>query len=130
MSSPQIRRLIDIHQLPMLDESSLKPFCAEHHQAVLFFPGDPSKYPEANDVAMVLPELLKVFRGLAAGVIAASDELALQRHFGFTRWPCLVFLREGQVMGIISEMQNWEDYLQQVLQILTGKPSRIATITV
>ena len=129
MPSPQLRRLTELHRFPLLDEHNVSHFCSEHDLVVLFFAGDPGKYPEANDVAMILPELLKSFQGLAAGLIAPAAEQSLQRHFGFARWPSLVFLRNRQVLGIISEMQNWEDYLHQIQQLLSASSSRIATVT-
>lgn len=129
MPSPQLRRLTEVHHLPLLDQHNLDSFIRSHHLCVLFFAGNPEKYPEANDVAMVLPELLKAFGEMQGAVIAPSDEIMLQKLFVFSRWPSLVFVREGQMLGVISEIQNWHDYLIQIQGIIANN-NRIATVTV
>ena len=60
---------------------------------VLFFAGDPNRFHDTTDVAVVFPELVKAFEGkLRPGVVAADAGQALQQYYGFTAWPALVFL--------------------------------------
>ncbi|TGD74328.1 hydrogenase [Mangrovimicrobium sediminis] len=118
MPSPIVENMLERHGYPRLDEAALAPFLAAHPRAVLFFCAEPQKYPESNDVAMVLPELVKEFDGLAAAIVAADFEQALQARFDFTVWPALAFFNEGNYCGAITGIQNWEDYLQRIPALL------------
>ena len=70
MRSPQLQRLVDVNEIPVLDEAGIEAFAQQHPQVMLFFSEDPDRYPEANDVAMVVPELVKAFPGhLAAAIV-------------------------------------------------------------
>ena len=92
---------------------------------MLFFTGDPTKFREANDVAVILPELVQAFQGLLRpAVVARSVEVKLQMHYGFKAWPALVFLRDGGYLGTITGVQNWTDYLQKIQFLLASEPSR------
>jgi len=125
MPSPLIRNMVEQYAYPVLDADSLEVFCAEHHEVVLFFAENPTQYPESNDVAMILPELVKAFSGrLQAALIAQSAERALQARYGFGTWPALVFLRDGQYLGVITQVQNWDDYLREIQGLLDSAPVR------
>lgn len=125
MTATSVHRLHEQYGLPLLDEHDVDGFLSQHEHCVLFFSGDPKRYPESNDVAVVLPELIKVFGDrLTAAVIAGSAEKTLQARYGFSCWPALVFLRRGQYMGAITRIQNWNDYIQEVQRILASEPSR------
>ena len=125
MRSPQLQRLVDVNQLPVLDEAGIEEFAHAHPQIMLFFSEDPDRYPEANDVAMVVPELVKAFPGqLQAAIVDEQVERELKLKYGFRRWPALVFLRGDGYLGAITEMQNWDDYLRQVHAIITAEVSR------
>lgn len=123
MSSPQIKRLTERHHYPVLNENSLDAFAAEQEHLVLFFSEDPVKFPESNDVAMVLPELVKAFDGrLTAALVDQQAQHALQSRYGFNQWPALVFLRRGEYLGAITQIQNWEDYLRETERLLQSEP--------
>ena len=125
MPSSLIENMISQYQYPVLDEASLDAFIQSHHQCVLFFTEDPVRFPESNDVAMILPELVKQYNGqFDAAVIAQSAQRNLQTRYGFNEWPSLVFLRQGQYLGTVSRVQDWMVYLQLIDQILTAEPRR------
>ena len=123
MPSPQIRRLTERHHFPVLNENSLDDFAATQEHLVLFFSEDPVKFPESNDVAMVLPELVKAFDSrLTAALIDLEAQHTLQSRYGFNQWPALVFLRRGEYLGAITQIQNWEDYLRETERLLQAEP--------
>lgn len=126
---PLIARLIDDFGYPHLAGSDLAAFTDAPGDAVLFCAGDPVQYPEALDVAVVLPELLRAFPGrLRAGVVTAEQAPALQARFGFNRWPTLVFLRGGEYVGMLSGIQDWSVYLARIRELLDAAPSRPLSI--
>ncbi|MBD3618986.1 MAG: hydrogenase-1 expression HyaE [Chromatiales bacterium] len=125
MSSPLIERLTTELGYPRVDTESLNEFLDAHAHSVLFFAGDPAKYPEANDVAVVLPELVRHFAGrLAPALVADEDEARLQALYGFESWPALVFLRGREYLGSICRIRDWSDYLQTIEALLQGPPKR------
>jgi hydrogenase-1 operon protein HyaE len=115
--------MLDTHGYPVVDEAGLEPFLATHGEVVLFFSEDPRQFPESDDVAMILPELVEAFGGrFQAALVDREAEQALQRRFGFATWPSLVFLRNGRYLGVVSRVQNWEDYLRLIGEILESDP--------
>jgi hydrogenase-1 operon protein HyaE len=125
MSAPLIDALIERHGLPLVDEIGLDAFVADRTHSLLFLVGDPVKYPEALDVAVILPELIKAFAGrFQAAVIAPESEQALQARFGFSRWPALVLLRGDAYVGAITRVRNWDEYLFELSRLLDTEPSR------
>lgn len=123
MSHPLIRRLHDEFGYPELTLDSHDEFVAPDRVGVLFFAGDPKRYKETTDVAVVLPELVAAFGDrLRPAVVARTDEIALQKHYGFRAWPSLVFVRSGGYLGTVSRMKNWSEYLEEISELLTAEP--------
>ena len=131
MSSVLIRKLYEECGYPLLDQTTLDPFLAANDDVVLFFSERPENYPEANDVAVILPELMKQFEGrLRAAVIAPGSQHNLQKRYGFLRWPALVFLRRGEYLGAITQMKDWSEYLIEIERLLASESARAPGIGV
>lgn len=125
MSSSLLESLTEQEGYPLLDEASLPGFLEEGANRVLFFTGDPAKHPETLDVAVILPELMKVFGDRCrAGVVGRAAEESLQRRFGFSAWPALVFLRGDRYLGSIERVKDWAVYLSEIDRLLSAEPSR------
>lgn len=125
MSSALIERLQREFQYPTVDASNLNEFLQAHACTVLFFTEEPSRFPETNDVAVVLPELVKAFPAqLTPAIVARSDEKKLQSLYGFQSWPALVFLRGQNYLGAITGIQDWGVYLDEIKTLLAAEPSR------
>ena len=112
---------------------TLDTFLQTPGNAVIFIWSDPIRFPESLDVAVVLPELQRHFsQGGAArfaiGVVTADSEDAIARRFGAQRRPSLVFLRDGQYVGTVDGMLDWDVYVGQVQQALDTAPRRAPTV--
>ena len=128
LRSPHLRRLVEHHGFPCLTAETVDAFVADGTVA-LFFAGDPARYPEANDVAVVLPELAAAFFGrFRVALVAPGAEKALQGRYGVTVWPTLVFLRQGGQLGTIPRMRDWAEYLREIAALLECKPTPIPLI--
>lgn len=124
MFSPLVQNMIEHHGYPVLSEATLADFLASSGEVVLFFTENAGKFPETNDVAMILPELVKAFgERFTAAVPALADQRRLQLHYGFREWPTLVFLRHGDYLGAVSRVQDWNVYLAEINHILACEPS-------
>lgn len=129
-ATPLIDRLTEELNYPLLNLTNIDDFLSENEFSVLFFTEDIRRFPETNDVAVVLPELLTVFPNLTPAVISRDDEKKMQSLYGFRSWPALVFMRREQYLDAITGIQDWSEYLSRIKSILTSEPSRPLSIGV
>ena len=129
MRSPLIQALVDKHHYVLLTQDNVDDFLQAHEDVVLLFTNNPKQFPESNDVAVVLPELMQLFPGrLAPAVVDESAEVALQQRYTFSKWPALVFLRRGDYLGVITKMQNWSDFKTEIDRILATTSGKVPSI--
>ncbi|MGB0663215.1 MAG: hypothetical protein ACPGMR_05440 [Pontibacterium sp.] len=124
MSSPLIERLTEELQYPLLDQENFDDFIKNAPFSVLFFTEAPKRFPESNDVAVILPELVKHFSQLTPAVISRDHEKKLQGRYNFNVWPALVFLKEGRYLATITKVQDWDVYMAEIGSILALEPKR------
>lgn len=123
MPSQLIRAMCATHGYPVLTEETIDDYLHEHEDVVLFFTENPTHFLESDDVAVILPELMKLFGGrLAAAVIDKESERALHKRYNFKGWPSLVFLRRGQYLGVITRIKDWDIYIREFERILNSDP--------
>lgn len=122
---PLVCRLVEAHGARWVTPETLAEFAAQPGDQVLFFSGDPVRFPEGLDVAVVLPELQRSFPGrFGIGAVARAGEDAVAAAYGVQRWPSLVFLRDGRYVATIAGMLDWTDYLARVAEALDTAPRR------
>lgn len=128
-TSPLVWRLADSFGATWVDADNIDAWAREGGDRVLLFAGDPVRFPEGLDVAVVLPELQRSFPGrFAIGVVPRHLEEALARRYGSQRWPTLLFLRDGDYVTTLSGMHDWDVFVQRFEQALTSPKSRAPTI--
>lgn len=125
-----IAQVAACHGLPIVDVVSLEAFLApqpgEPEAKLLLFTGDPVRFPEANDVAVILPELVDAFAGcLGAAIIAREAEAALMQRFGVKVLPSLVLTRQGECLRVIAKIQDWSVYLERIGGMLAEAASAV-----
>ena len=126
---PLVERLLARPATQLVDHRTLDAWLEVAGDGVLFFSGDPVRFPEGTDVAVVLPELRAALGdGLRIGVVARADEDAVAGRLGVQHWPCLVFLRDGAYLGTVAGMRDWDVFLREVAQVLAAAPRRLPTI--
>ncbi len=125
MPSPLIDALTVKHGFASVNERNLDDFLHAHPESVLFLPGDSERLVESDDVAVILPEILKQFGGrLAPALVEKPAERALQLRYRFNAFPALVFCRRESYLGAISRVLDWQDYLAAIAEILAREPSQ------
>ena len=128
-AAPLVARLVEVHGARWIGRDALDAFLAEPGDRVLFFHGDPVRFPEVLDVAVVLPELQRAFPGrFQVGVVPRADEDAVAARFAANRWPSLLFLRDGRYVTLVAGMLDWTDYVARVAEALALPPSRVPGI--
>lgn len=127
MSHVLIDRLMDELDYAHVTLENHDAFVAEPGMNVLFFPGDPATVKDATDVGVVLPELVRAFEGrIRPGVVPDTfgDGKELKRHYGFSAYPSLIFVRSGEYVGAITRIQDWSDYIEKISALLVAPSSR------
>lgn len=126
---PLVMRLARDFGAAWVNETSVAAWSAGGGDRVVLLAGDPVRFPEGQDVAAVLPELLKSFQNrFQVAVVPRENEDAVARRYGSQRWPTLLFFRDGQYVTAIAGMQDWDVYLSGVAAALAMPPSRPPTI--
>lgn len=119
MYSPLIQNMIEKYDYPLVTEASLDDFFQTSEYCVLFFTEDAKSFPESNDVAVVLPELMQAFSNrIKVGVVSRESERPLHARFRFSGYPSLVFFKNGGYLDVISKIHNWSEYTEEVARIL------------
>lgn len=127
--TPLLDRLVRDFGATWVTPESHDAFVQGPGDRVLFFSGDPVRFPEGQDVAVVLPELQRAYPGrFVVGVVPVSCEDQIARRYGSQRWPSLVFLRDGQYVDVLAGMHDWTDYVALVGESLAKAPSRAPTV--
>lgn len=122
MSSPLIDLLTEEHGFPRLTAETYPDYAQGPGDRVLFLTGDPVKNLESNDVAVILPELVRAFQGrFRAAVVDRALEDELRKFFEVWATPSLIFLRDGAFLGAIPKVRDWDDYLHRIETILDGR---------
>ncbi|WP_417781880.1 hydrogenase-1 expression HyaE [Terasakiella pusilla] len=120
MFSPLLESVIEREKMPVVDEAALEAFCAENDMVALLVAGDYKRVSTVNDLAVILPELVKEFKGAFAPCVASRDQEALfQGKYGFVLLPTLVFLKGNEVLGTLSGVHDWTDFISQIKEIIT-----------
>ncbi|MBI5718046.1 MAG: hydrogenase [Burkholderiales bacterium] len=128
---PLIARLLACTGGVEVRPADTEAFEAADGDAVLFFGGDPVRFPEALDVAVVLPELLAAAgRRMRVGVVPRDAEDAVARRYAVQRWPSLVLLRDGGYLGTLSGMQDWDVFVEALRTLLARTPGRRPAATI
>jgi len=127
MTHVLIERLIQELNYPEITLDNHDSFIEIPGLNVLFFPGNPETVKDATDVAVVLPELVDTFApqlnpGVVVDTYGAGQKL--KRKYGFTHFPSLVFLRNGEYVGAISRIQDWDEYLSRITVLLASPGKR------
>jgi len=124
MFSPLMDSIIEREGLPVVSATTLDEFAVGNGDTVLFVGGDWHRHVEVNDVAVILPEILKASAGhLKAAVLERGSERAVQTRFRFNRFPSLIFLRDGEYLGVIQKVLDWADYVTEINEILAREVS-------
>ncbi len=60
----------------------------------------------------------------ASALLPPAGVALLAPRFGFARWPAFVMLRDGQYLGAVDGIRDWEVYVGELDRLLAAAPSR------
>ncbi len=126
---PLLERLLDALPAPALDVASFDAWTQQAGATLLVFTEDPQRYRETLDLAVIVPELAQALAGrFRTGVLLPAAARALAPRYAFRRWPALVLLRDGNYVGAIDGLRDWNEYLDQLTRLLAAEPTRPPSI--
>ncbi|GAB6051462.1 hypothetical protein JCM17960_02820 [Magnetospira thiophila] len=106
---------LDRLKYPLVTSTTVDEFLVGDGLRLLFFTGDPERRPEAQDLAVILPELVaELGLDLPVAMIDRADEPELAARFGVLVYPSLVALRGAGVLGVIPRLKDWAVYLHEL----------------
>lgn len=123
LDHPLIRRLESELGWPRLcNLSDLAEYLGRPGVHCLFTPGDPVRNLETADAAVILPELHMIFqRAFDCALVDGGIEAKVRESNGVLKTPAFIFFRDGQMIGAIPKVRDWDDYLVRIQQILARK---------
>lgn len=128
-SYPLVEQMFSRHGCIRVEADGTEAFLARPGHALLVFTEDPMRFKETLDLAVIVPQLQQAFPGrFITGVLLPDSARQVQRRYGFNRWPALVMLKDGQYVGVIDGLRNWDEYLEEMQALLSAAPSRPPTV--
>lgn len=120
---PLVARLIHEMNYPLLSNlSDLAEFTARPGAHCLLVPGDAARNLETPDAAVVLPELRMTFQhAFDCAVVADAIEAEVRQRTHALKTPSFLFWRDGEFLGAIEKIRDWDDYIARTTHILTTK---------
>jgi len=126
---PLLDQLFTKHGFTAVDVSTFDDFAKQPGTAVLLFMEDPLRVRETLDLAVIGPELAQVFAGrFRVGVVLVDAARALHPRYGFRHYPALLMLRDGEYVGVIDGLRNWQEYIDELDRLLASPPTRPPSI--
>lgn len=126
---PLLERLMALLDAPALDGDTFDVWATAPGHALVVFTEDPVQYRETLDIAVIVPELARAFPGrFRTAVLPPGPARAIARRYGFRRWPAVVMLKDGQYVGAIDGLRDWDDYLSDIAHLLAAGPTRPPSI--
>jgi hydrogenase-1 operon protein HyaE len=100
-------------------------WAAQPGAAMAVFAEDPDRFKETLDLAVIVPELHAAGRGaFRVALLPPAASRLLAPRFGFARWPAFVMLRDGQYLGAVDGIRDWDVYVAELQRLLAASPSR------
>lgn len=126
---PLIARLCAETGAPLLQADEVDAWASRPGRALLVFTEDPAMYRETLDLAVIVPEVVRhIGGGLRVGVLLQKAARAVAPRYGFRRWPALVMLADGQYVGAIDGLRDWQDYVDEASRLLAAPPTRAPSV--
>lgn len=124
--APLFARLVAQEGFTRLDDAAALEAFAAGGQTVTLLTDAPLRCPEAWDLAVVLPELMRCFPGRVRAALAdPAVSAAIVARFAVSRLPALLFQRDGGYVGVLEGMRAWQGFAAEFGRMLEAPVSRV-----
>ena len=122
---PLLAQLFTRHGAVEVDATNFDTYTRRAGHTLLLFAEDPVRYRETLDLAVIVPELAKAFAGrFGVGVLLPDAARTFHPRYGFRRWPAIVMLKDGEYVGAIDGLRDWDEYGKEIARLLAAAPTR------
>lgn len=122
---PLMQRLVQETAADVLPADAVAAWADQPGLAMLVFAEDPERFKETLDIAVIVPELhAAAGRAFRVGLLPPAAARAVAPRYGFARWPAFVMLRDGQYLGAVDGIRDWDVYQAELSRLLAAAPSR------
>lgn len=122
---PLMQRLVQETAADVLPADAVAAWADQPGLAMLVFAEDPERFKETLDIAVIVPELhVAAGRAFRVGLLPPAAARAVAPRYGFARWPAFVMLRDGQYLGAVDGIRDWDVYQAELSRLLAAAPSR------
>lgn len=122
-------RLVAKHDVADLDEAGFQLFALAPGLGVVMLTEEPDKVAESWDLAVIFPDLRSAAGStLRAGLLRPEEAGKIQSRFGVNRLPALLFLRDGEYVGVIEGLRDWGDFVAEFTAMLQKPAGRVPGI--
>lgn len=129
MAYPLIAQLFARHGFTDVRSANFEAFAARPGRTLLLFLEDPFRYKETLDLAVIVPEIARAYGPrLAVGVLLPGAAREHCVRYGFRRWPAFVILADGNYVGAVDGLRNWDEYMTEVGRLMEAAPTRAPTV--
>ena len=129
MAYPLVAQLFSKHGYVDVTPMNFQQWSQAPGHALLLFIEDPGRFKETLDLVVIVPELVQAFPDrFKVGVLLPDAAREIAVRYGFRRWPAFVILADGQYVGAVDGLRNWDEYLTEVSRLLDAAPTRPPTI--
>ena len=126
---PLLMRLVQQTGAALLAPDTFDAWARQNGVAMVVFAEDPERFKETLDLAIVVPELHAAHGGaFRVALLPPATARALAPRYGFARWPAFVMLRDGQYLGAVDGIRDWDVYLAEVQRLLAAAPTRAPSV--
>jgi hydrogenase-1 operon protein HyaE len=126
---PLLARLVRQTDAAVLSAETFDAWAQQPGPAMVVFAEDPERFKETLDLAVVVPELHATGgRRFRVALLPPVASRAIAPRYGFARWPAFVMLRDGQYLGAVDGIRDWDVYTAELMRLLTAAPSRPPTV--
>ncbi|HQS09274.1 MAG: hydrogenase [Rhizobiales bacterium 24-66-13] len=116
---PLVERLMTAHGYAYVNTP--EDLGTDPRDRLLFLPAHGKSHMETPDIAVVLPELVRALdhgrRPLTGAVAGPAIERILREAMALAL-PAIVVLRDGEPIGSIARMRDWDEYLARLGTVL------------
>lgn len=126
---PLLARLVHETRATVLDAETFDAWAQQTGLAMAVFAEDPERYKETLDLAVIVPELHAAEgQRFRVGLLPPPAARAIAPRYGFARWPAFVMLRDGQYIGAVDGIRDWDVYTAELRRLMAAAPSRPPTV--
>ena len=120
-----LERLAREAGLPCVEAAQLAARAAATPKLAVLFTGDPTQSPASWDVCVVLAEMLEQCPGVSGCVLDPVESAAAAPAYGVGKLPSLVLLSDGEYVGVIEGMRDWQPFVDELRRLMVAPPRPI-----